>query len=939
MLTKVFLASSSELLEDRKEFEIFIGRKNRDWVGKGDSVELVVWEDFLDAVSRTRLQDEYNKSIRDCDIFLMLFCTKVGQFTAEEFDTALEQFKSTGKPLIYTYFKDAEISTGSANKKDLMSLWAFQEKLEALGHFQTVYKHIAELKLHFIGQLDKLNVAFEADKSGAAASGRATHQTVLNGDGAIAQGGGTAVGAGGVYVGGQNTGNINSGTQFITNRHVTHFTGITVDRNKAKQIIAKYLDALVSDLAGLKLGEIDAAAANTRQSPLQLADIYVPLDIALHITEGVTLTRWLDGDISEADARKGMRPVSALEALNVHRKLTILGKPGSGKSTLGASVLLALARARQGHAEALKTLGGEWEHGPLLPVCVVLRRFAAQFTSGDRAPCAGDLWEFIGKDLDDRGYGLSADTMMCVQDIASTQGVLVLFDGLDECGSAAQRERVLLALQEFMEHAGAKSRFLLTARPYAFPGGQHPGQGVYLLADLNDGQIEQFIRAWYAALVTREWLSPGEAERKKEDLLQVRHRADLLPLAQNPLLLTLMATLHTNRGRLPDDRADLYGESVELLMLRWNRQIGADKALLDELGVPGLKLSDLREVLEELAFWIHERSSGQDGAADIGEDRLVRVFRPLLNSSMDKAFLVVEYIEKRAGLLLGQGEKDGERQFTFPHRTFQEFLAACHLASRDDLTVECARLARSAPAHWQVVLPLAARLARAERGASAADELIHGMPISEYRTSHQVDATDWACALLAGNQLLEIGMGAINKGERTRAIAKRVAGWLVASLPLHPDEGGAPAIQRAQAGDALSRLGDPRFDPQRFYLPDDDWLGFVHIPDDPEFCIGTRKANQHKIKDATDYDAHKDEVNEAPTPTQEFYIAKYPVTVAQFRAYAEATASPPPPSGLRQLAIRLGCEKPQPNRWLSRKRAREILTMRCATRTAARYIR
>jgi hypothetical protein len=47
-----------------------------------------------------------------------------------------------------------------------------------------------------------------------------------------------------------------------------------------------------------------------------------------------------------------------------------------------------------------------------------------------------------------------------------------------------------------------------------------------------------------------------------------------------------MATLHANRGRLPDDRADLYNDSVDLLMLRWNRQIGADKALLDELAMP-----------------------------------------------------------------------------------------------------------------------------------------------------------------------------------------------------------------------------------------------------------------------------------------------------------------------------------------------------------------
>ena len=71
----------------------------------------------------------------------------------------------------------------------------------------------------------------------------------------------------------------------------------------------------------------------------------------------------------------------------------------------------------------------------------------------------------------------------------------------------------------------------------------------------------------------------------------------------------------------------------------------------------------------------------------------MRAFRPLLDNSKDKADVVVDYIEKRAGLLVGQGEKDGERRFTFPHRTFQEFLAACHLAAQDDFPAECARLA------------------------------------------------------------------------------------------------------------------------------------------------------------------------------------------------------------------------------------------------------
>jgi formylglycine-generating enzyme required for sulfatase activity len=313
------------------------------------------------------------------------------------------------------------------------------------------------------------------------------------------------------------------------------------------------------------------------------------------------------------------------------------------------------------------------------------------------------------------------------------------------------------------------------------------------------------------------------------------------------------------------------------------------RALLDELAIHSLKLSDLREVLEELAFKVHEQNVGKEGTADIGEDRLVRAFRPLLNNSKDKADVVVDYIEKRAGLLLGQGEKGGERQFTFPHRTFQEFLAACHLAAQDDFPAKCAELARTAPAHWQIVLPLAARLAKAERGASAADELVGGSSIAEFRGQRQPDATDWGCALLAGNQLLEIGLGAIHKSERTRAITTRVAGWLAASLPVHPDDGGASAVQRAQAGDVLVALGDPRFDPQRFHLSADDMLGFVRIPADPGFRIGTREVDAKRVAGIIGFDVGDNELNDALTPTPEFYIARYPVTVVQFRAFVEAT--------------------------------------------------
>lgn len=205
---KLFLASSSELKGDREQFEIFINRKNKDWVDKGVFLDLIIWEDFLDAVSQTRLQDEYNREIRNCDIFVMLFVTKVGKYTEEEFETAFGQFKAVNKPFIFTYFKDTGISTGSANKKDLRSLWDFQEKLEELGHFYTIYKNIDELKFKFNQQLDKLAtsdfIEFKPDRIG------------LEQNAAIAVGhsknvvAGSTVNAGGDFIVGDNSGGSSS---------------------------------------------------------------------------------------------------------------------------------------------------------------------------------------------------------------------------------------------------------------------------------------------------------------------------------------------------------------------------------------------------------------------------------------------------------------------------------------------------------------------------------------------------------------------------------------------------------------------------------------------------------------------------------------------------------------------------------------------------------
>lgn len=217
--TTIFLASSSELKAERGAFEARIYRKNKLWHDAGIFLHLEVWEDYIDAMSRTRLQDEYNVAIRAADIFVLLVHTKVGKYSAEEFETAHTQFKATGRPLIYTYFKNPPSPGDPDPGPEYDTVRALQARLATLEHFITPYQSVDGLIDHFTQQLDKLQAKglIRGEATATAPSAIPTNQATLGGSGAIAQGtGAQAVGAGGVAVGGNNSAPINTGTQTHT---------------------------------------------------------------------------------------------------------------------------------------------------------------------------------------------------------------------------------------------------------------------------------------------------------------------------------------------------------------------------------------------------------------------------------------------------------------------------------------------------------------------------------------------------------------------------------------------------------------------------------------------------------------------------------------------------------------------------------------------------
>jgi formylglycine-generating enzyme required for sulfatase activity len=112
------------------------------------------------------------------------------------------------------------------------------------------------------------------------------------------------------------------------------------------------------------------------------------------------------------------------------------------------------------------------------------------------------------------------------------------------------------------------------------------------------------------------------------------------------------------------------------------------------------------------------------------------------------------------------------------------------------------------------------------------------------------------------------------------------------------------APERVSAGDGLAAIGDSRFREDAWYLPDEALLGFVEIPEGP-FMMGTR---EEKIPQLLERFGGKQEWYEWETPQHQvdlptYYVARYPVTVAQFRSFVEDSGyEPTDPDSVRGVS-------------------------------------
>ena len=145
---KVFVASSEELHMERLEFTDMIQQLNRVLRPRGVEVEPVKWE-YLDAsMGPEHKQEEYNRELRECEMCLVLYWRRFGEYTESELDTAYGELCAGRNPRkLYVYFKDSDEVTPE--------LQAFKDSFATrYGHFFCRFENVDTMRLNFLLQFE-----------------------------------------------------------------------------------------------------------------------------------------------------------------------------------------------------------------------------------------------------------------------------------------------------------------------------------------------------------------------------------------------------------------------------------------------------------------------------------------------------------------------------------------------------------------------------------------------------------------------------------------------------------------------------------------------------------------------------------------------------------------------------------------------------------------
>ncbi len=363
------------------------------------------------------------------------------------------------------------------------------------------------------------------------------------------------------------------------------------------------------------------------------------------------------------------------------QNLVVLGAPGTGKTTLLKHLTLSLATPTQDAPRLDKT-----------PIFLYLRDISGHI---QRDPHFS-LRQAVRKILASRKVAANLDWI--ATDLANGR-CLIMLDGLDEVANLELRQMVAAWVQRQMKQH-PNNQFIMTSRPFGYESNPLPETLLLEVKPFTIEQVRQFIQNWYLATERQAQGRNDDGVRRDAaqhaaDLLQRLHQAPaLLEMGVNPLLLTMIATIHHYRNSLPDERVALYHEICDVFLGKRQQAKGINSELT---------AAQKRRVLQILAYEMMRRNLrniSQVDAADIIDQPLKKI-QP---QAVSEQFLVM--IANSSGLLV----EHTPGVYSFAHLTFQEYLTAVYIKEQ---RLEKVLLEQVEDAWWHETIRLYAAQANA----------------------------------------------------------------------------------------------------------------------------------------------------------------------------------------------------------------------------------
>lgn len=608
--------------------------------------------------------------------------------------------------------------------------------------------------------------------------------------------------------------------------------------------LRNYLSDRVDQLSALPLPFPDA---HDRQL-LPIDAVYVPMHLRI-------------GERTSENAR------TSWTMLLDRERAAITADAGGGKSTLLRYIALQAAKFRLARLEspdgAAATPPGADGNRVQVPLLVDLATFIERSRQRRAGQSQGTVEEFQLK----QWVELFADELALdestVHDFFRQGDILFLFDGLDEVPDAQERVAILSGVAKLQRQSGSvrgSNSAIVTCREAAWGTGEpYSSFEKCQIQRMDRPKTDEYLKTWCHAVWAAEAVT-----------VQATVFASLLAspavreMAANPQIAAMLAMVRHD-SPLPRQRAVLYEHFINRLIKvrdkdrreeirgHLNALAAAMQTSKDDDGTP-LSAMKFEAATNLLGQRVHRAGSQP-------------VTPRTLQKDGEELLCDLEILTGLLQVDRPQGLSRHARYVRFRHRTFQEFLAARQFVDFSELDRLLEHVVDPA---WSKTLAFAAGVLAAEYGESGVsrflEQVLQTPRVFAERKPMPEELAQWAPRVAAASVCLVELAAYDNLDPRTLDPARK-AHTLI--LPLLADPTTRADLRtRVLIAEGFGSILDPRLEPGGV----EQWVvvpagAFTRGSNTPEAWVQERP--------------------QAGVAVSEFWIRRWPVTVAEFRRFAE----------------------------------------------------